>query len=132
MRDKSGRGNENAEETDSVFGFSQGIFFFPHYCLSFYGGAGNTGLLHFLGCIIILYILFPVLRYFMKRWKWATITAFTLLYIYIVFDYHYTVPVHLNLFVKLYEFVLGMFFMEISEKINRKWAAFVACFPVYL
>ncbi len=85
----------------------------------------------FLGCIIILYILFPVLRYFMKRWRWATITAFTLLYIYIVFDYHYTVPVHLNLFVKLYEFVLGMFFMEISEKINRKWVAFAAC-PVIL
>ena len=69
----------------------------------------------FLGCLIFLYILFPILRFGVKRFP--IITAVIILLIYGILPYHYTGTISMELFflLRLPEFAFGMYM------VNYKW-----------
>ena len=75
----------------------------------------------FLGCLILLYLIFPLLRFFMiKNEKFFFIIA-TGIYLIVLFHYDFSVPIHMNFFLKGYEFVIGMMIGYYHEKFNPKW-----------
>lgn len=75
----------------------------------------------FLGCLILLYLIFPLLRFFMiKSEKFFFIIA-TGIYLIVLFHYDFSVPIHMNFFLKGYEFVIGMMIGYYHEKFNPKW-----------
>ena len=75
----------------------------------------------FLGCLILLYLIFPLLRFFMiKSEKFFFIIA-TGIYLIVLFHYDFSVPIHMNFFLKGYEFVIGMMIGCYHEKFNPKW-----------
>lgn len=76
----------------------------------------------FLGCLVILYLIFPVLRYFMIKNKYATIVAATVYDLVVIFNYNSeVVPVYMSILIKAYEFILGMFLILFLDKLNKKW-----------
>lgn len=74
----------------------------------------------FLGCLMLMYFVFPLLRKCMRKNKWMTMLAATVYYLLMVTFYPFDIPVHANFFVKIYEFVLGMFFAVSWEQIGKK------------
>ncbi len=83
----------------------------------------------FLGCLVIIYLLFPVLRKLMLKNKALFMGIATALYVVILCVYRFfpfaeSVPPFLNVIVKIYDFILGMFLVLIPEKIPKKalWA----------
>lgn len=76
----------------------------------------------FLGCIIILYLLFPLFRYLMINSKKAFFICATCLYLIIIYNYHSDVAMHVNILVKGYEFVLGMFLGYTCLEFKEKWS----------
>lgn len=69
----------------------------------------------FLGCLIFLYILFPVLRFGVKKYPY--VTAIIILLIYGFLPYHYTGTISMELFflLRLPELAFGMYM------VNFKW-----------
>ena len=78
----------------------------------------------FLGCIIVLYLLFPLLRWLLIKYKVPFLIAATVVYfiVSLTYDQNSLVPVHESIVIKGYEFILGMVLGTDWEKINRKWA----------
>lgn len=75
----------------------------------------------FLGCLIMIYVLFPLLRFCMKKKPVITFLAATVYYLVMIYFYPFQkVPMHMNFFVKIYGFILGMFLILYWEKI-KKW-----------
>ena len=64
----------------------------------------------FIGCMIGMYLCFPLLRKALKKNANLTIMLATVAYIVIVWVYHGAVPAHYFFPIKLYDFVLGMYF----------------------
>ena len=83
---------------------------------TFYIGIGEW----FLGALIIMYALFPLLFYFMKKNRYATMAAATVCYLILIFFYRSEIPSYENAFVKLYEFILGMFLILEKDRL-KKW-----------
>ncbi len=75
----------------------------------------------FLGCLIMMYLIFPLLYTCMKKNRYVTILAATIYYIVLILTYNYNVPQHMNFFSKIYEFILGMFLILELNKI-KKWS----------
>jgi len=63
----------------------------------------------FLGAIIMMYAVFPLIYTAMKKWKWQTIAVATAYYVLVVLTYQSDIAWYNNVFVKIYDFVLGMF-----------------------
>ena len=70
----------------------------------------------FLGALVMMYLLFPLLYTCMKRWKLPFFLLATAGYLWLVFTYHSHIPWHMNAAVKLYEFILGMYMAA-----HREW-----------
>lgn len=64
----------------------------------------------FIGCMIGMYLCFPVLRWAMKKSANITIAVATISYLVIVAIYEGVVPPHYFFFIKIYDFILGMYF----------------------
>lgn len=79
----------------------------------------------FLGCIILLYILYPILRKFVLEprqfwWVWPILVALYFMGIYT--DYN-PLPTVNKIFVRIPEFVFGMIFAKyVKNHRNWKWA----------
>ena len=75
----------------------------------------------FLGALIMLYVIFPLLRFFMKKNRYVTIGVATVYYLCMVFtDVIHVTPWN-NVFLKVYDFVLGMFLItEIPGLMEKK------------
>lgn len=75
----------------------------------------------FLGCLIVMYIIFPLLRIGVK--KYPKVTAFIIIAVYfVVINYYiFPEPIYQNVFVRLPEFVFGMYMAEYFKKVH-KWA----------
>ena len=90
----------------------------------------------FLGALVLMYIVFPVLRWGLKKNKWITLGVMTLYYIVILITYRFMpfkeyVPGYVNFTVKVFEFFLGMFIITVIDKIP-KYLALGISIPVII
>lgn len=88
------------------------------------GGIGEW----FLGCIIIMYLLFPLLRFLMMKSRKLFFIGATCIYLIIIYNYHSDVAMNLNILVKGYEFILGMLIGYCFREFDKK----LACITVPL
>jgi peptidoglycan/LPS O-acetylase OafA/YrhL len=75
----------------------------------------------FLGCLLMMYAVFPLLRKCMLKNKWITMIVATAYDLAMAFFYPFQMPAHLNFCIKIYDFVLGMFLILVWEDI-KKWS----------
>ena len=76
----------------------------------------------FLGLLIVFYLLYPFLRYIINKVPKVFFIAATFLYVIVAFNYIWLadyVPVHQSLFMKLYEFILGIYFGKYVRSFPR-------------
>lgn len=83
----------------------------------------------FLGCLVVLYILFPLFRFFMKKNRFAFMGVMTVIYVLLVIFYPFKTEVHLSIFFKGYEFIIGMFLMTFKK---FDWKCLLVAIPVIL
>ena len=77
----------------------------------------------FLGCIILMFLIFPLLRKIMLAHPWIVLGAATVYYILMVWYYPFTeIPVHQNFLVKIYTFLIGMFLGNLDNLQNPEKA----------
>lgn len=88
-----------------------------HYIPTFTLGVGEW----FLGALLILYLVFPLLRYLMTKYKVLFLCIATCIYIYVAYNYTSVVPIHMNLILKGYEFILGMYLGSYLNSVHSKW-----------
>ncbi|MBR1622925.1 MAG: acyltransferase [Pseudobutyrivibrio sp.] len=75
----------------------------------------------FLGALIMLYAIFPLLRFCMEKNRYLTMIAATAYYLIIIIGNLSTISPWTNVFVKAYDFVLGMFLIvEIPRAMEKK------------
>jgi len=75
----------------------------------------------FLGALIMLYALFPVFRYCMEKNRYITIIVATVYYVVLIFGNVISASPWTNVFVKAYDFILGMFLiLEIPKLMDKK------------
>ena len=75
--------------------------YFPTFCLH----VGEW----FLGALIMLYALFPLFRFCIEKNRYLTISVATFYYLIMIFGDFSSISPWTNVFVKAYDFVLGMF-----------------------
>ncbi len=81
----------------------------------------------FLGALILIYLIFPLLYLGLRKNKHAFLAVFTLYYLVMLINYHSGVEWYQNVFLKLYEFVLGMYLAaELDKILQNKKAALAA------
>ncbi len=78
----------------------------------------------FLGCLIFIYLLYPLLRMAMLKNKFVTIILATVYYIIMIIVYNNIplfsgVPMYMNMVIKIYDFILGMFLILIIDELPR-------------
>lgn len=73
----------------------------------------------FLGCIILMYLLFPVIRLLIKMNPILILCLYTLIYILIVQFYSLKFNIEFFLFTRLLEFIFGMVLIECGNKVNK-------------
>lgn len=76
----------------------------------------------FLGCIIIIYLFFPILRIGVKKYLGITVTAVTLLFLLGVFCYVTAFPKAMLPIIRVAEFTFGMIFAQNIKHVNWKVA----------
>jgi len=78
----------------------------------------------FLGALIIMYLIFPLLYKLMKAYKWPFMIIATAGYVLLVIFYPFEIDWHTNALVKLYEFIVGMFlvleFDDLRKPLEKK------------
>lgn len=70
----------------------------------------------FLGAILILYLIYPFLRFCVRRNAKLTLLIITILYIVLYFNYTFQMPLLYNPLIRSVEFVFGMVFIEKANK----------------
>ena len=88
----------------------------------------------FLGALVMMYIIFPILRWALLKNKWITLGCMSIYFIiiiivYPVFPFANVVPGFTNFLCKVYEFFLGMFLITVVDKIP-KWLKLYVTIPV--
>lgn len=86
----------------------------------------------FLGCLILIYLLFPLLRFCMIKNCRLTMAAATALYVLLVCNYRFAMPVHMNFLLKLYEFLLGMFMIRCCKRLHNPAIPLVSLLVILL
>lgn len=76
----------------------------------------------FLGFIIIIYIIFPILRKGVLEYPFVTAMLTILLYIVTLSNYKLSFPQHFFLFTRIPEVLFGMYFQRYIKKVNRVMA----------
>ncbi|MCQ2516676.1 MAG: acyltransferase family protein [Saccharofermentans sp.] len=74
----------------------------------------------FLGCLIVLYVLFPIFRFLLLKNKWMFLGITTLAYILLAIFYPFSISPDLSIIFKGYEFILGMYLGLFWDKIPTK------------
>lgn len=72
----------------------------------------------FLGCIIMLYVCFPILRFLMTKYPKLLLIGVFGLYFVLVANYSFEMPVDRNFLTRIPEFLLGMYFIQYIKKVN--------------
>lgn len=77
----------------------------------------------FLGCIMMIYIIFPLLHFMVKKHPFITGTAATIYYLLLTWFYPFeTIPANMNFFTRIYPFILGMLLVCLKREIPG-WTA---------
>ncbi len=94
------------------------------YCTTNYFLVGEW----FVGAIVIVYLLYPLVLAGFKRSVLFTTIVIAGLYslVFIIPGMFYGMSYHQNIFVCLLSFELGMLFMEYKEKLEHKWVLIVS------
>ena len=74
----------------------------------------------FLGCLIILYVLFPLFRILLLKGKTVFLMVVVLIYVLTLYHYSSSVPIYQSIWIKGCEFIFGMYIGMYLEKINKK------------
>ncbi len=90
----------------------------------------------FLGALVLMYIIFPLLRWALLKNKWITLGVACVYYIvilvtYPMMSYASTNPGFVNFTVKVFDFFLGMFLILFVDKF-KKWVCFGVGLPVFV
>ncbi|MBT2290228.1 acyltransferase [Paenibacillus albidus] len=72
----------------------------------------------FLGCIIILYGCFPLLRPLVIKYPKILAICALIIYVAVVQNYIFKIQIDYNIFARLPEFLFGMYFVRYIKKIN--------------
>lgn len=83
----------------------------------------------FLGCLVLMYVLFPILRICMIKRPYMTFGLATLYYALMIAKYYdfkfiSTVPMFTNFPIKIYDFIIGMFIARILHRLP-KWSSLI-------
>ena len=76
----------------------------------------------FLGCIILCYLVYPFLYKIHKKNKVVTFIVMTIYYIALNINYskfNFTIPSHMNFLCQVYNFYLGMVYVDATNIINK-------------
>ncbi|MCR5279114.1 MAG: acyltransferase [Lachnospiraceae bacterium] len=85
----------------------------------------------FLGALVILSVLYPLLRYLMNRFPKGFFFFCLLVYLVVAYNYKWETPSHYSLPLKGFEFVLGMYLGKYYKEFPKK-ALFVSLPVVFL
>ena len=88
-----------------------------HGIVTFSRGIGEW----FLGVLVILSLIFPLLRYLMLKNTKVFMVVATILYLLVIYNYNSDVLIYMSLPVKAYDFILGMWFALYWEQIHKIW-----------
>lgn len=73
----------------------------------------------FLGCILIMYVFFPLIRFLFKKVNpWFILFGYAAIYLLIVANYNLDFSIEYFVFTRLLEFIFGMFLIEHGNKVN--------------
>lgn len=72
----------------------------------------------FLGCIILMYILFPVIRKFYKKNAYLFLGIYLIIYVLVVWYYPFEMSISRNFFTRLLDFCFGMFVIDKMKKMK--------------
>jgi peptidoglycan/LPS O-acetylase OafA/YrhL len=87
----------------------------------------------FLGCIILLYLCFPILRLLLLKYPKRLFIFIILLYFFVVHKYIFRMEIDRNILTRLPEFVFGMYFAQYIKKLNIfGFIGSIAVFIVFL
>lgn len=86
----------------------------------------------FIGCIILIYLLFPFFRMCMKKYPRTFFVLATLVNLGVIFFSQFKMPLNHNLLLCSYSFLLGMYFMEYYKKFELKYAIIAAILAIVL
>ena len=92
----------------------------------------------FLGALILMYLLFPILRIAVNRLKWKFLLIYAAFYIIWVWIYPIPVPIYTDLLAKLLPFILGMYLKICPIKRQSAFAAgsilvlLLSFFPIFV
>jgi peptidoglycan/LPS O-acetylase OafA/YrhL len=75
----------------------------------------------FLGCLIILYVLFPLFRKCLLKNNLLFLTIVIAFYIFVIYNYNSSVAMHQSIWIKGCEFIFGMYLGLFWEKIDKRW-----------
>lgn len=87
-----------------------------HGIVTFSRGIGEW----FLGALMIISLLFPLLRYFMLKNAKVFMVVCTILYLIVIYNYNSNIPIFMSLPVKGFDFILGMWYGLYWQKIPQK------------
>lgn len=76
----------------------------------------------FLGAIILMYILFPLLRKLVNEYPILLMCIVTIIYIYIIFFYNIPFNKSKFIFTRIPEILLGMYFIKYIKRVPHSWA----------
>lgn len=88
-----------------------------HGILTFSRGIGEW----FLGALVIISLIFPLLRWLMLKNQKVFMAAATVLYVIVILFYKPNIPLYMSLLTKGFDFVVGMWLGLNWQKIDKKW-----------
>lgn len=74
----------------------------------------------FLGCLMFMYLIFPFLRFAMKKNPHIFFATSTVIWLVLVFWNPFKVVPHMNFCYKLYEFIIGMYLTQIVQELDKR------------
>lgn len=87
-----------------------------HGIVTFSRGIGEW----FLGALVILSLVFPLLRYLMLKNTKIFMACVIVVYLVVIYNYQSSVLIYMNLLVKGFDFILGMWYGLYWDKISSK------------
>ena len=86
----------------------------------------------FLGCLMLIYLVFPLLRFLVVRFPRAVFLIATAVYVLLVFWDPFPIPAEYNVLFKGYDFLLGMYLFLYGERISKKVLFAVVPFVLWM
>lgn len=75
----------------------------------------------FLGALMIMYAVFPLLYKALKKWPTISILAALLYYVLMVTFYNSQIAWHQNVLIKIFDFIAGMYLGINIKRLSRNW-----------